>query len=98
MFAQIFEPVGFLPFWFEFTEIALNSRRRVWIENASFSIKNDDAVHDSRLHAFGESCGRSRYRHQFLQLSRRCLPVLLKLRLRGGKLHSIDSRKLLLRG
>src|SRR5206468_10755208 len=49
MFAQIFEPVGFLPFWFEFAEIDFNRRRRVWIENASFFVKNKDAVHDFRF-------------------------------------------------
>src|SRR5439155_21229183 len=97
MFAQIFEPVGFLPFWFEFAEIDFYRRRRVWIENASFFAKNKDAIHDFGLDAFGESCGCRRYRHKFLQLSRGFPPMLLQSRLCGGQLHPIDRRKLLLR-
>src|SRR5439155_21378021 len=97
MFAQIFEPTGFLPFWFEFAEIAFDRRRHVWVEKSSFFVENYDAVHDSRLHAFGESCGGRRYPRQFLQLCPRFPPIQLESRLRGGKLRPIDGRKLLLR-
>ena len=59
LFAQIFEPAGFLPFRFEVAEIAVYRGRRVWVADVSLLVEDNNAIHAPQLHAFGEGsrCG-----------------------------------------
>src|ERR1043166_1163749 len=76
--SQMFKLAGFLPFWIEITELAPNRRGRIWIDDASLAVENNNALRDPGAHAVCEGRRRRSRRCQFLQFSRRLRPVLLE--------------------